>query len=101
MRERQLKIVEHFFRDWKLLVILEFTQNILCQNKFVYGLQAHNIQSRLLEQRQVLIEKDVEIPVRMETSDAAQLDGSSTAGKHNFISIIKIQNFFSKISVKL
>nr|CAI5863340.1 unnamed protein product [Callosobruchus analis] len=45
------------------------------RNQFVFGLRAQNIQSRLLEQKDLTVDRALEIAVSMETSarDAAQL----------------------------
>lgn len=49
------------------------------RNQFVFRLRTQNIQGRLLEQRDLVIEKALEIAISMETSakDAAQLHHTS------------------------
>ncbi|KAK9736597.1 Reverse transcriptase (RNA-dependent DNA polymerase) [Popillia japonica] len=55
------------------------------RNQFVFGLRTQNIQSRLLEQKELDIEKAVDIAVSMETSarDAAHLHRSNIANIHS------------------
>ncbi|KAK9752559.1 hypothetical protein QE152_g4125 [Popillia japonica] len=55
------------------------------RNQFVFGLRTQNIQSRLLEQKELDIEKAVDIAVSMETSarDAAHLHRSNIANVHS------------------
>ncbi|KAK9692521.1 RNase H-like domain found in reverse transcriptase [Popillia japonica] len=59
------------------------------RNQFVFGLRAQNIQSRLLEQRNLTLERATEIAVGMETSarDAAQLHSGNASGNVNSVSL--------------
>ncbi|KAK9739064.1 hypothetical protein QE152_g9340 [Popillia japonica] len=59
------------------------------RNWVVFGLHAQNIQSRLLEQRDLTLERATEIAVGMETSarDAAQLHSGNASGNVNSVSL--------------
>ncbi|XP_031329635.1 uncharacterized protein LOC116160551 [Photinus pyralis] len=75
------KVKDYLTALQKLAITCNFGQYLkkALRNKFVFGLRAQNIQSRLLEVKDVTIEKAIEVAISMETShrDAAQLHNAS------------------------
>ncbi|XP_072384442.1 uncharacterized protein [Diabrotica undecimpunctata] len=65
--------------------------NKALRNQFVFGLRNQNIQTRLLEYKDLTMEQALEVAVSMETStrDAARLQKSNTSANINKVSSVK------------